>query len=130
MWIDHFRDRSTPETRFLEFLLAAQAPATCELVVAEVLQGIESNREFERVREQLEKLEFILIGGQDIAIEAARNYRRLRALGITVRKTIDTLIATRCIEDGHDLLFADRDFEPFVTHLGLHSALPKAPHLQ
>jgi len=63
------------------------------------------------------------LGGQDIAIQAAKNYRSLRALGITVRKTIDTVIATRCIESRFTLLHADRDFEPFVTHLGLRSVL-------
>ena len=57
------------------------------------------------------------------AIEAARNFRRLRARGITIRKTIDTLIATRCIMDGRPLLYSDRDFDPFVTHLGLMSAM-------
>lgn len=61
------------------------------------------------------------LAGQNIAIQAARNYRTLRALGATVRKTIDTVIATRCIEDGYTLLHSDRDFEPFVKHLGLRS---------
>jgi predicted nucleic acid-binding protein len=60
------------------------------------------------------------LGGQDIAIQAARNFRALRSLGITVRKTIDTIIATGCIANGYDLLHNDRDFEPFVAHLGLH----------
>jgi predicted nucleic acid-binding protein len=57
--------------------------------------------------------------GPNIAVQAARNYRILRAKGLTVRKTIDTLIATRCILDGHELLHSDRDFDPFVEHLGL-----------
>jgi predicted nucleic acid-binding protein len=61
--------------------------------------------------------------GQDIAIQAARNFRALRTRGITVRKTIDTLIATRCIESGLILLYSDRDFDPFVAHLGLRSAM-------
>jgi predicted nucleic acid-binding protein len=59
------------------------------------------------------------LGGHEIAIQAAKNYRALRALGVTVRKTIDAMIATRCIESGYDLLHGDRDFEPFVQHLGL-----------
>jgi len=63
------------------------------------------------------------LGGQDIAIQAAKNFRALRALGITVRKTIDTVIATRCIESGYILLYSDGDFDPFVPHLGLRSAL-------
>ena len=59
------------------------------------------------------------LGGKDIAIQAAKNFRALRKLGVTVRKTIDTVIATRCIESGYTLLHDDRDFDPFVSHLGL-----------
>ena len=64
----------------------------------------------------------VTLGGPEIAIQAARNFRTLRARGVTIRKTIDTLIATRCIESDYALLFSDRDFEPFVEHLGLRSA--------
>jgi predicted nucleic acid-binding protein len=59
------------------------------------------------------------LGGQEVAIQAANNFRTLRGLGVTVRKTIDTLIATRCIKDGYDLLHSDRDFDPFMKYLGL-----------
>jgi predicted nucleic acid-binding protein len=71
----------------------------------------------------LSSLETIDIGGRDIAVQAARNFRQLRQRGVTVRKTIDTLIATRCIESGHSLLYSDRDFDPFVEHLGLLCAI-------
>jgi predicted nucleic acid-binding protein len=64
-------------------------------------------------------LTVVELGGQEIAIQAARNFRTLRKLGVTVHKTIDTVIATRCIESGFDLLHSDRDFDPFVEHLGL-----------
>ena len=63
------------------------------------------------------------LGGREIAIQAARNFRTLRRLGVTLRKTIDTLIATRCIESGLALLYSDRDFDPFVEHLGLGNAM-------
>jgi predicted nucleic acid-binding protein len=66
-----------------------------------------------------------LVGG-DIAIQAVKNFRQLRSRGITIRKTIDTLIATSCIENGLTLLYSDKDFDPFVEHLGLRSALPRA----
>ena len=56
--------------------------------------------------------------------DAAKNVRTLRSLGVTVRKTIDTVIATRCIQSGFALLYSDGDFDPFVEHLGLRSALP------
>ncbi|HNJ09211.1 MAG TPA: VapC toxin family PIN domain ribonuclease, partial [Plasticicumulans sp.] len=75
--------------------------------------------------ELMTSLIVIDLAGQEIAIQAARNFRSLRALGVTVRKTIDTVIATRCIESRLALLYSDRDFEPFVKHLGLRSVLPE-----
>ena len=90
-----------------------------DLIVTEVLQGIDSDAEFRLVLSRFESMPVITIGGQAVAIEASQNYRTLRRMGITVRKTIDTLIATRCIMDGHELLHSDRDFDPFVEHLGL-----------
>ena len=69
-------------------------------------------------------LHVIELGGQQVAIEAAKNYRALRQRGITVRKTVDSIIATRCIWSGYSLLYSDRDFDPFVSHLGLRSAMP------
>ena len=89
-----------------------------------MLQGFGDERAFERARGALEALHLFEVAGPVVALEFARNSRRLRVMGITVRKTIDTLIDTRCIRDGLPLLYADRDFEPFVAHLGLVSALP------
>ena len=94
-----------------------------DLILTEVLQGFGSQRDFDQARKLLTGLEVVDIGGQDIAIQAARNYRALRERGITIRKTIDTLIATRCIESDYALLYSDRDFDPFVEHLGLSSAM-------
>jgi hypothetical protein len=85
----------------------------------EVLQGFADERDFNRARKMLTSLTVIELGGQEIAIQAAKNFRALRVRGVTVRKTIDTVIATRCIESGYDLLHNDRDFDPFVKHLGL-----------
>jgi hypothetical protein len=76
-----------------------------------------------RARKLLDRFAVIELGGYRIALQAAKNYRALKALGITVRKTIDTFIATKCIEDGFSLLHSDRDFAPFVEHLGLRSVL-------
>lgn len=123
VWIDYFRDAETPETAALDSLLGVVPLAVDDLILTEVLQGIGPDRQFERVSDLMRSLEFIELGGERVAVEAARNYRKLRSLGVTVRKTIDTVIATRCILDGHSLLFSDRDFVPFVTHLGLRSAL-------
>jgi predicted nucleic acid-binding protein len=93
------------------------------LVLTEVLQGFGTEREFNQARKLLTSLAVIDLGGREVAVQAAKDFRVLRTLGITVRKTIDTVIATRCIESGFTLLFSDRDFDPFVQHLGLRSAM-------
>jgi len=90
-----------------------------DLVLTEVLQGFDNDRELATARKLLTSLTVVEIGGADVAIAAAENFRALRKLGVTVRKTIDTVIATRCIESGYNLLHSDRDFDPFAKHLGL-----------
>lgn len=124
VWIDYFRGTDTPEAERLDSLLGREPLATGDLILTEVLQGFGSERDFDQARRLLTTLEIVKLGGQEIAIQAARNFRSLRARGITVRKTIDTVIATRCIESDYALLFSDRDFAPFVQHLGMRSALP------
>ena len=124
VWIDYFRGTSTPEAETLDSLLSTEPIATGDLILTEVLQGFVSDRDFNQAKKLLTSLVIVDLAGQDIAIQAARNFRVLRALGITVRKTIDTVIATRCIESRLSLLHSDRDFDPFVEHLGLRSALP------
>lgn len=124
VWIDYFRGTVSPQTDRLDALLGQELVATGDLILAEVLQGFASERDFNQARKLLTSLEVVDLVGQGIAIQAARNFRTLRARGITVRKTIDTLIATRCIENDYALLYSDRDFDPFVEHLGLVSALP------
>jgi predicted nucleic acid-binding protein len=123
VWIDYFRGVATPEADRLEALLGTEPVAIGDLILAEVLQGFASERQFAQALAMLRSLEPITIGGQDIAEQAARNFRTLRGKDVTVRKTIDTLIATRCIEDGLPLLYSARDFDPFVAHLGLVSGL-------
>ena len=125
VWIDYFRGTATPEAEKLDSLLGSEPVATGDLILTEVLQGFGNDREFNQAKRLLASLEVVELGGQEIAIQAAKNFRSLRARGITVRKTIDTVIATRCIESDYALLFSDRDFEPFVQHLGLRSALPE-----
>jgi len=101
----------------------AEVVAIGDLMLVEVLQGFSSDRDFNQAKRLMTSLEVIDIGGSEIALKAARNFRSLRARGITVRKTIDTLIATRCIGARYSLLYSDRDFDPFVEHLGHKSAL-------
>lgn len=123
VWIDYFRGTPTPEADKLDALLGAEVVAIGDLILAEVLQGFVSDRDFNHVRKLLMSLEMIDLVGCELAIEAARNYRRLRTGGITIRKTIDTLIATYCIHNKLPLLYSDRDFDPYVQYLGLKSAI-------
>lgn len=123
VWIDFFRGTATAEAERLDALLGSELLAVGDLMLAEVLQGFGSERDFNQARKLLTALDIVDIGGRDIAIQAARNYRTLRAKGVTIRKTIDTLIATRCVEGDYSLLYSDRDFDPFVEHLGLRSAM-------
>jgi predicted nucleic acid-binding protein len=123
VWIDFFRGVTTPQVDALDRLLGAEPLAVGDLILAEVLQGFRSEKEFNQARKLLLTLEQVDIGGQEVAVQAARNFRTLRERGVTIRKTIDTLIATKCIESDISLLFSDRDFDPFVEYLGLRSAL-------
>jgi len=123
VWIDYFRGVATPQSNRLDALLGTVPLATGDIVLAEVLQGFNLERDFDTALRLLASLSIIDIGGRDVAVQAARNFRLLRAQGITVRKTVDTLIATRCIMSGHVLLYSDRDFDPFVAHLNLMSAM-------
>lgn len=123
VWIDYFNGVQSVATDRLNLILAKDSAAVGDLMLAEVLQGFASEHDFRQALQLMSLPMSIPIAGREVAVQAARNYRSLRARGITIRKTIDTLIATRCIIDGHALLYADRDFDPFVEHLGLVSAL-------
>lgn len=123
VWIDYFRGVVTPESDRLDELLGREGLATGDIVLTEVLQGFTNEKDFNQALRLLSSLTLVQIGGEDIVVQAARNFRALRTKGVTVRKTIDTLIASRCIRDGHALLYSDRDFDPFVEHLGLQSAM-------
>jgi len=119
VWIDYFRGVDSPQTKQLDNLLMTQPVSIGDLILAEVLQGCASEADFNRVKRVLLNLEIVELGGVDIALQAATNYRVLRKIGITIRKTIDVVIATYCIQNGYFLLHNDRDFLPFTEHLGL-----------
>ncbi|MBV9930588.1 MAG: PIN domain nuclease [Alphaproteobacteria bacterium] len=119
VWIDWFGGTSTEETQRLDQLLEHEPLVVGDLVLTEVLQGIVHPRQLRRAREHLLSLTVIDVAGVEIALKAADNYRALRTLGITPRGTVDTLIATRCIEEDWPLLTRDGDFRPFAEHLGL-----------
>jgi predicted nucleic acid-binding protein len=123
VWIDYFRGGATAQTDRLDALLGVEPVAVGDLILTEVLQGFARERDFNRARSLMASLMTVDLVGHEIALAAARNFRQLRTRGVTVRKTVDTLIATCCIENSWPLLYSDRDFDPFVKHLGLRSAL-------
>lgn len=119
VWIDYFKGLATPQAALLDRLLDTHELAIGDLNFTEVLQGCKVEREFKEVQRLLGALEVVMLGGEDVIVPAARNYRKLRQLGVTVRGTIDVMLATRCIVSGHQLLHSDRDFDAFERHLGL-----------
>lgn len=123
VWIDFFRNLATPQVELLVRALRRGEVLAADLVVVEVLQGFRDDRSFDLALDRLSGATPLNVSDPAVAVQAARNYRTLRRHGATVRKTIDVLIATRCILGNLPLLFVDRDFLPFVQHLGLRSAL-------
>ncbi len=119
VWIDYFKGKITPQTERLDGLLGNEPLAIGDLSPTEVLPGCGSGKDFIETKKLLTSLTVVDMGGLEVAIQAARNFRMLREVGVTVRKTIDTIVATRCIESGYELLHSDRDFDPFVKYLGL-----------
>jgi predicted nucleic acid-binding protein len=119
VWIDFFRNKPTLQAEWLDRNLGLEGLVVGDLVLAEVLQGFKDDKGFNEAKRLLGQLEQVIVGGTELAIQAARNYRRLRSLGVTVRGTVDVLIATRCMTDGFRLLHSDRDFDAFEQHLGL-----------
>ena len=123
VWIDYFNGSLTAETNKLDSLLGKEVIGLGDMVLIEVLQGFRHDRDYETAKDLLLSLTIFELGGQDIAIKSADNFRFLRKTGVTVRKTIDVLIATFCIENKLPLLHSDRDFEPFHLYLRLRNAI-------
>jgi predicted nucleic acid-binding protein len=123
VWIDYFNGKTTAAVERLDQLLGSELLVIGDLILTEVLQGFAREQDFHAAERMLTSLQVVELGGREIAIQAAKNFRALRRAGVTVRKTIDTVIATRCIESGYELLHDDRDFDPFVKHLGLRVAV-------
>jgi predicted nucleic acid-binding protein len=122
VWIDFFKGRESRETDLLALLLRRRILLTGDLILAEVLQGFRHERDVAAARRALLSLAYADIVGREVALASAANYRLLRRHGITARKTVDVIIATFCVRNGHVLLHADRDFEPMTEHLGLRTA--------
>ena len=119
VWIDYFNGKASPETDRLDALLGSGDILTGDLILAELLQGFTRDADCRRVRMLMDSLPCADLVGREVAVFAAQHYRQLRRQGVTVRKTIDVLIATFCIVNSHALLHTDRDFAAFERHLGL-----------
>ena len=125
VWIDFLNGRAAPHVRRLRTLFGVEEIIVGDLMVCEVLQGLDSERARE-VEALLRRFDIVSMAGETIAVTAARHFRALRRRGITIRKTIDLLIGTWCIEHRRPLLHNDSDFRPFAKHLGLIE-VPVAP---
>jgi predicted nucleic acid-binding protein len=119
VWIDFLNGRNAPHVRRLDALLGTTEIIVGDLMLCEVLQGLDGERAAREVESLLRRFRIVAMAGDAIAVVAARNFRSLCRRGITIRKTIDLLIGTWCIENRRPLLHNDKDFRPMAVHLGL-----------
>ena len=119
VWIDYFNGTDSPATNFLDQSLGRKSLLVGDLILVEVLQGYRRDKDFEAAKTALLRFPVVRISSPELALESAQSYRWLRRQGITIRNTVDCLIATYCIENQHRLLSPDRDFSPFEKELGL-----------
>ncbi|MEW6085207.1 MAG: PIN domain nuclease [Chloroflexota bacterium] len=124
VWVDYFNGIENPQTDYLHTNADRIPILMGDLILAEVLQGLRNDSDFEKVRRTLGKFVQVNMVNTALAVQSARNFRFLRQQGVTVRKTIDSLIATYCIEQSHQLLHNDSDFDGFEKHLGLQVIHP------
>lgn len=124
VWIAYFNGLENPETDYLHTMVDKMPILIGDLILAEVLQGFRVDSDFEKARRTLGKYIQVEMVSPALALQSARNYRLLRRKRITVRKTIDSLIATYCIENEHDLLHSDSDFDGYEKYLGLKVVHP------
>ena len=125
VWIDYFNGKRSWQTDLLDNYLSNVPIIMGDLILTEVLQGFNSDKDYEAAKAFLGALPFRQMGGYNVAIQSSQNYRRLRKTGITVGKTIDIIIATFCIIDGLILLHDDRDFNPIASHFPLKMSAPR-----
>ena len=123
VWIDYFNGAENIHTNALDTALQEGTVAIGDLIFLEILQGFKNDRDFRRARSTLDTLDQYEMFGHNMTLKSAENYRALRKKGVTIRKTADVIIATYCIENKIPLLSSDRDFVPFVEHLGLRAVV-------
>jgi predicted nucleic acid-binding protein len=123
VWIDYFNGQTTPQVDMLDQLLGTQPLAIGDLILVEVLQGFRHDADYTIAKQLLTSLTIFNLLNPDLAIKSTEHFRTLRKQGITIRKTVDVIIATFCIVENHTLLFSDRDFIPFVQHLSMSAVI-------
>ena len=119
VWIDYFNGVDNKQTSTLNNTLGIRPVAVGDLILTEVLQGFREDEDYKIAKSLFDELTVFDLLGKDMAIKSADNFRALRKRGITIRKTVDIIIASFCIEMKIPLLFSDKDFKPFIKHLGL-----------
>lgn len=124
VWIDYFNGNRSVKTDYLNEILSDEIVLIGDIILAEILQGFREDSDFRKAKKALNHLECVHLGGKELAIKAASNFRKLRSKGITIRKTVDMLIASWCIESGVPLLENDKDFERISSQLPLQLVDP------
>jgi predicted nucleic acid-binding protein len=119
VWIDYFNGKITKQTDLLDSLFGIELIVIGDIILTEVLQGFQDDKDFNKARKLFDSLFFSTMLGKELSVKCAQNYRILRKKGVTVRKTIDVIIATFCIANNLPLLHSDKDFTPMVKHLNL-----------
>lgn len=126
VWIDYFNGVESKYGEALDTHLGSDTVVMGDLIFLEILQGFRSDTDYKRAKTAIQALGQYEMLNKELAVKSADNYRKLRKQGITIRRTTDVIIATFCIENGLPLLFSDKDFVPFVNHLGLKSVIGKS----
>ncbi|MCG2590862.1 type II toxin-antitoxin system VapC family toxin [Rhodohalobacter sulfatireducens] len=119
VWIDYFNGVENKQTENLDRILSEQSVLLGDIILTEILQGFDSDKEFQLAKQALEPLDCVHLGGKSLAIKAASSFRFLRSKGVTIRKTVDMLIGSWCIEHEVELLHNDKDFDQIATQLPL-----------
>mgnify|MGYP006275009845 CR=1 FL=1 len=119
VWIDYFNGVENKQTESLDRILSEQSVLLGDIILTEILQGFDSDKDFRLAKQALDPLDCVHLGGKSLAIKAASNFRFLRSNGVTIRKTVDMLIGSWCIEHEVELLHNDKDFDRIATQLPL-----------
>ncbi|GAA5523408.1 PIN domain nuclease [Aliifodinibius salicampi] len=119
VWIDYFNGIENKQTESLDQILSEQTVLVGDIILTEILQGFVNEKEFRLAKQALDPLDCIHLGGKSLAIKAASNFRFLRSKGVTIRKTVDMLIGSWCIEHEVELLHNDKDFDQIANQLPL-----------